>query len=62
MITLFNDLNYDKLASFIFDFYDMDKDSYVLKEDIHVVLSYIPLTITSCKPKIKDLVQLEKYE
>jgi len=62
MITLFNEINFDKLISFIFDFYDMDKDSLIMQEDIKLVLSYLPLTIVSSKPKIKDLIKLEKYE
>ena len=61
MILLFSESN-DNLISFIFDFYDMDKDSYIMKEDIKVILSYIPLTVTSLKPRFKDLVKLEKFE
>jgi len=62
MILLFSESN-DKLISFIFDFYDMDKDSYIMKEDIKLILSYIPLTaVTKLKPRFKDLVKLEKFE
>ena len=35
-----------ELIKFIFAFYDFDKDNYITKEDIRVVLSYIPLKIT----------------
>ena len=42
MSCLFSE-NYEKLAKFIFDFYDFDKDGKISKEDIRVVLSYIPL-------------------
>ena len=42
---LFSD-NYEKLIEFIFDFYDFDKDGKISKEDVRVVLSYIPLNIT----------------
>lgn len=37
--------NFDGLATFIFDFYDFDKDGKISKEDVRVVLSYIPLNI-----------------
>lgn len=42
MMTLFSE-SFEKLTSFIFNFYDFDKDGYISKEDIRVVLSYIPL-------------------
>jgi len=42
MISLFSE-EFSKLASFIFYFYDFDKDGLISKEDIRVVLSYIPL-------------------
>jgi hypothetical protein len=42
MSNLFSE-SYEKLASFIFDFYDFDKDEKISKDDIRVVLSYIPL-------------------
>lgn len=50
MTILFSE-NYEKLIEFIFDFYDFDKDGKISKEDVRVVLSYIPLNIT----------KLEKY-
>ena len=34
---------YDETVKFIFDFYDMDNDGLINKEDIRVVLSYITL-------------------
>ena len=34
--------SYDKHEKFIFDFYDFDKDGLISKEDVQVVLSYIP--------------------
>lgn len=42
MTTLFSE-SFSKLASFIFDFYDFDKDGKISSEDVRVVLSYIPL-------------------
>jgi Ca2+-binding EF-hand superfamily protein len=35
--------NYDYLTKLIFDFYDFDKDGKISREDVNVVLSYIPL-------------------
>ena len=43
MKTLFCD-SFDNCSKFIFDFYDFDKDSYITKEDIRTVLSYITLS------------------
>ena len=34
---------YDQLVSLIFELYDFDKDGKVCREDIRIVLSYIPL-------------------
>ena len=42
MIKLFSG-NYEQLLHFIFDFYDFDKDHKITKEDIRLVLSYVPL-------------------
>jgi hypothetical protein len=42
MTTLFSE-SFSKLNKFIFDFYDFDKDGKISKEDVRVVLSYIPL-------------------
>ena len=56
MITLFSG-DLDKLIQFIFKFYDFDKDGKVSKEDIRIVLSYVPLNTKKLK-KQKSL----KYE
>lgn len=48
MVTLFSE-SYDSLSKFIFDFYDFDKDGYISKEDVRVVLSYIPLNTKKFK-------------
>jgi Ca2+-binding EF-hand superfamily protein len=42
MIILFSG-DYAQLLNFIFDFYDFDKDQKITKEDIRIVLSYVPL-------------------
>ena len=42
MIKLFSG-DYDQLLHFIFEFYDFDKDNKITKEDIRIVLSYVPL-------------------
>lgn len=42
MMTLYTE-SYDKLAKFIFIFYDFDKDGLISREDIRTVLSYIPI-------------------
>ena len=41
-MTLFTE-SYEKMLTFIFNLYDFDKDGLISKEDIRVVLSYIPL-------------------
>ncbi len=40
---------FDNFVKFIFDFYDFDKDGKISKEDIQIVLSYIPLNSTKEK-------------
>jgi Ca2+-binding EF-hand superfamily protein len=42
MTKLFTE-SFEEMSKFIFDLYDFDKDGYITKEDIRVVLSYIPL-------------------
>ena len=42
MVTLFSS-NFEKLLIFIFKFYDFDNDGKITKEDIRVVLSYVPV-------------------
>lgn len=55
MTILFSE-SFAKLIKFIFDFYDFDKDGKISKEDVRVVLSYIPLNT----PKYSQLKL--KYE
>jgi Ca2+-binding EF-hand superfamily protein len=56
MCSLFSE-KFDKLAEFIFKFYDFDKDGFITKEDIRTVLSYVPL---NTKNKFTKL-PFEKY-
>ena len=42
--------NFESLCKFIFDLYDFDKDGIISKEDIRVVLSYIPLRRVKKEP------------
>lgn len=37
--------HYDSLINFIFNLYDFDKDGLISKEDIRIVLSYVPLEV-----------------
>lgn len=43
-------------SKFIFSFYDFDKDGFISKEDIRIVLSYVPLKI---KRKTQKLLKLK---
>ena len=42
MLTLFSS-NFEKLLQFILKFYDFDNDGKITKEDVRVVLSYVPI-------------------
>ena len=55
MISLFSD-NFEQSAKFIFNFYDFDRDGFITKEDVRVVLSYVPI-----QTKIRSKSHL-KYE
>ncbi len=48
MTTLFSE-DYEKLIKFVFNLYDFDKDGLISKEDIKIVLSYIPLNTEKYK-------------
>lgn len=52
MVTLFVE-SYEKMLKFIFNFYDFDKDGTITKEDIRVVLSYIPLNTKQKADKLR---------
>ena len=59
MLTLFCE-TYEKMLKFIFNLYDFDKDNYISKEDIRIVLSYIPL---NTKSKVNsNKLKFEKYK
>jgi len=53
---LFDDC-YDNQINFIFKFYDFNRDGFISREDINVVLCYLPL---NC-PKIANMMNF-KYE
>lgn len=57
MSSLFSE-SFDKMEKFIFNFYDFDKDGIITKEDVRIVLSYIPLNLRS---KVSSVNRL-KYE
>lgn len=61
MTTLFSE-SFTKLAKFIFDFYDFDKDGLISKEDVKVVLSYIPLNTKKYSQSIKLKFEQEDYK
>lgn len=42
MNTLFSD-DFEELIKFIFNFYDFNKDSFITRDDVRVVLSYVPV-------------------
>lgn len=54
MTTLFSE-DYEKLIKFIFNLYDFDKDGLISKEDIRIVLSYVPLNTDNFKSFSKYL-------
>ncbi len=60
MTTLFSE-NFEKLSKFIFDFYDFDKDGAISREDVRVVLSYIPLNISKFS-KLKLKYENEEFK
>jgi Ca2+-binding EF-hand superfamily protein len=51
--------SFQKLINLVFEFYDFDKDGKISKEDIRIVLSYIPLKIID--EKIKKYRGLKFY-
>lgn len=59
MTTLFSE-NYLKLVNFTFRLYDFNKDGIISKEDVRVVLSYVPLRID--KSKITETIPFHKIE
>lgn len=51
MTTLFSE-KYENIVKFIFDLYDFDRDGLIAKEDIRIVLSYVPLNTDNFKSEI----------
>ena len=49
--------SFDSLARFIFEFYDFDKNGKINKEDVRLVLSYLPSYLTNDKKEqFKDVI------
>ena len=60
MLTLFTK-GFDELVKFIFSFYDFDNNGKISKEDVRVILSYIPLNRGRIK-KLKGIAVNEHFE
>lgn len=58
LLTLFTE-TFENLAKFIFKLYDYDKDGKINKDDIRIVLSYIPIN-TMSKVNSKSTMVYEK--
>lgn len=61
MLTLFSK-DFEDLVKFIFHFYDFDKDGKISKEDIRIVLSYVPLNRSKIAKKGEDDEFKERVE
>lgn len=61
MTILFSE-GFEKLLKFIFDFYDFDKDGLISREDVRVVLSYIPLNTSKFKSYSRKKLKFEKED
>jgi Ca2+-binding EF-hand superfamily protein len=61
MTVLFSE-SFDKLASFIFEFYDFDKDGLISYEDVRIVLSYVPLNVNMPNNDNGIRLKMEKEE
>ena len=60
MVTLFTE-NFTNLVKLIFKSYDFDRDGKISKEDVKLVLSYIPLTTAAFEEKYKMKFELENF-
>ena len=60
MLVLFTK-GFDELVKFVFSLYDFDNDGKVSKEDVRVLLSYIPLNRGRLK-KLKGIAENEHFE
>jgi Ca2+-binding EF-hand superfamily protein len=56
--------SFDSLAKFIFNLYDFNSTGIIKKDDVRVVLSYVPLQKTDASTVVKDNIELveEKFE
>ena len=54
--------NLENLLHFIFSFYDFDKDGKVSKEDVRIVLSYVPLNTKRLKKKKTLKFEKENFD
>lgn len=46
--------NFDAQVKLIFDIYDFDRDGYITKEDVHIILNYIPTLKAKKDKKTKE--------
>lgn len=60
MITIFTG-NFEKLIHFVFKIYDSDNDGEISKEDVKLILSYIPLKEEGYHSKVKFRFENETY-
>lgn len=60
MITLFTE-SYTNLSKLIFKLYDFDRDGKISKEDVKLVLSYIPLKTAAFERKYKLKFEKENF-
>jgi len=44
--------SFDELVKFVFNFFDFDSDGLIIKEDIQVIVSYIPLQTVKSQTKV----------
>ena len=61
MVKLFSG-NLEELLQFIFSFYDFNKDGKVSKEDMRIVLSYVPLNTKRLKKKKALKYEKENFD
>ena len=63
MLSLFSQgESFDSLSKFIFNLYDFNGTGKIKKDDVRVVLSYVPLQTTASNDKIKDSVELIEHK
>ena len=61
MIILFTE-SFDNLVKFIFNFYDFDHDGLISKEDVRMILSYVPLKISGKYSEYKLKYENNNFE